>query len=74
LGYGLVPEAWGKGYAGEASRRMRDEAFAAGERKLMSVIHRENVPSIRVAEKNGFSLHGEVEFMGRVFLRYQLNR
>lgn len=74
LGYGLVPEAWGKGIASEASRRMRDEGFARGEAKLMSVIHEENTASIRVAVKNGLSLAGELDFMGRVFLRYQLTR
>ncbi|HYV47221.1 MAG TPA: GNAT family N-acetyltransferase [Myxococcaceae bacterium] len=74
LGYGLVPDAWGKGIASEASRRMRDEGFARGEAKLMSVIRAENVASIRVAEKNGLSLAGELEFTGRVFLRYEITR
>jgi RimJ/RimL family protein N-acetyltransferase len=74
LGYGIVPSEWGKGIAGEASRRMRDEGFARGEAKLMSVIHAENTASIRVAEKNGLSLKSEVEFMGRVFLRYEITR
>jgi len=74
LGYGLVPEAWGKGIASEASRRMRDEGFARGEAKLMSVIHADNAASIRVAVKNGLSLAGELEFLGRVFLRYEITR
>lgn len=74
LGYGLVPEVWGRGLAGEASRRMRDEGFARGEAKLISIIHPENAPSIKVAVKNGLSLEGELEFMGRVFLYYELTR
>jgi len=74
LGYGLIQEAWGKGIASEASRRMRDEGFARGEAKLMSVIHAENTASIRVAEKNGLSLVSELEFVGRVFLRYEITR
>jgi RimJ/RimL family protein N-acetyltransferase len=74
LGYGLVQEMWGKGIASEASRRMRDEGFARGEAKLMSVIHAENVASIRVAEKNGLTLKSELEFIGRVFLRYEITR
>jgi RimJ/RimL family protein N-acetyltransferase len=74
LGYGLVPEAWGKGLASEASRRMREVGFSRGEPKLMSVIHADNAASIKVAEKNGFSWRGELDFGGRIFRRYQLTR
>ena len=34
----------------------------------------ENVASVRVAEKNGMSLRGEIEIQGRVFGRYEITR
>ncbi len=74
LGYGLVPEVWGRGLATEAVLVVRDAAFGRGEARLMSVIHPENLPSIRVAERNGMALRGELEVMGEVFHRYELTR
>lgn len=75
LGYSFLPEVWGRGYATEAARRMRDEAFAVrGEPRLISLIRDDNLGSMRVAEKNGLALRGSVDFSGRVFLRYEITR
>jgi RimJ/RimL family protein N-acetyltransferase len=55
LGWALVSQAHGKGYATEAVRAAiawGDEAF--GEKRTVCIISPENVPSMRVAEKCGF--------------------
>ncbi len=52
LGYWLMREMQGKGYAIEAGRRSRDYAYeVVGAKTLVSYIHPENEPSKRVAEK-----------------------
>ena len=54
LGYWLVREMHGKGYATEAAARSRDCAFEQlGARTLVSYIHPDNEPSKRVAERLG---------------------
>jgi RimJ/RimL family protein N-acetyltransferase len=73
LGYTFAPTAWGNGFATEASRALRDAAFEAGVPRLMSVIHAQNVSSRRVAEKNGFVEHGELDVFGRKFGRHELS-
>lgn len=54
MGYRLLREHWGKGYASEAVRMMLDLAF--NQHKLpyvASKVARENIASQRVIEKNG---------------------
>ena len=54
LGWMLSREAWGLGYASEAAAAVRD--WALGElrpRRLISLIHPENIRSARVATKIG---------------------
>ncbi|MBD5633098.1 MAG: GNAT family N-acetyltransferase [Candidatus Eremiobacteraeota bacterium] len=69
LGWALVPDAHGKGYATEALRAVvawGDERF--GRARTVCLIDAENVASIRVAEKCGY---GEVErttYLGRATL------
>jgi len=54
LGWTLVREHWGHGYATEAARAARGWAFReAGVERLISLISPENVRSIRVAERLG---------------------
>ena len=65
LGWGLAREHWGRGYATEAARALRDWAF--GERgltRLISLIQPEQPPSIRVAEKLGERHERDVEVRG----------
>ena len=56
VGYALLRDAWGKGYATEAAQWFRNYAF---EKELsdtvVSLIHPENVPSQRVAARNGMT-------------------
>jgi ribosomal-protein-alanine N-acetyltransferase len=62
LVYVLAPWAWGRGYATEAGRAIRDHAVT-GLRcgRLMALIHPGNAASERVAAKLGFRCEGDVE-------------
>ena len=53
LGWGLVREAWGCGYATEAAQAVRVWATESGIRRLVSLIATDNRRSQRVAEKLG---------------------
>jgi RimJ/RimL family protein N-acetyltransferase len=50
LGWTLAQEHWGRGYATEAARAVREWA---GRERLISLINPENARSIRVAERLG---------------------
>lgn len=57
VGYSLMPEHRGKGYALEAAMKCRDFAFENGFRdSLISTIHIENEASMKVARANGMQL------------------
>lgn len=61
LGWGVDPELWGRGYATEAARAALRYAFAEhGFPRVVSILHPENAPSIRVAEKIGERPHANV--------------
>jgi RimJ/RimL family protein N-acetyltransferase len=57
IGYSILPQHWGKGYAAEAARKCRDYAFENRfSEHLISIVHIDNVRSARVAEKNGMRI------------------
>lgn len=57
IGYSLVPAFWGKGLATEAAQKCRDFAFENKcTDRLISIISLTNIPSQKVATKNGMSL------------------
>ncbi len=53
VGYHVRPEMQGRGYATEAAAACLRFAAGLGERHLVAIIHPENTPSQRVAEKIG---------------------
>lgn len=54
VGWLLESASWGRGYASELGRAVRDHAFTVlGAGHLLSVIHRDNAASIRVAQAIG---------------------
>ena len=60
VGWCLHPNYWGAGYATEAGRRAIDYAFGElGLIEVCSVILPENLPSIAVARRLGFTLSEE---------------
>jgi RimJ/RimL family protein N-acetyltransferase len=59
LGYALAPEAWGKGYASEASRAIVDASFLLTNAvEILATTRLENLASRRVLEKCGFVHQG----------------
>jgi ribosomal-protein-alanine N-acetyltransferase len=65
IGYRLDGNLWNRGLTTEAARAVRDHGFR--DLKLdyvISLIHPENNPSRRVAEKKGMTLERETAFRG----------
>jgi [ribosomal protein S5]-alanine N-acetyltransferase len=61
VGYALLPEFWGRGYAIEAvNSTLRHAAVKFGLRRVLAVVSAGNDASIRVLEKAGMSLEGMV--------------
>ena len=70
VGYSLIQEARGRGYASEALRAVVDEAFGTGEfEELQACIVPENVASRGVLDRTGFreerTLRGGAVIRGR---------
>lgn len=76
LGYRLAKEHWGKGLASEAAMAMKNHAFEEmGLTRLISLIEKENIASIRVAQKSGFTLEKEMLYDKRIQVQiYALTR
>jgi RimJ/RimL family protein N-acetyltransferase len=75
LGWTLGRKFWGKGYATEGARRALDYAFTELDRgHVISCIHPDNSPSIRVAQRLGEKLEGEAEILGIKVLVYGVDR
>jgi len=75
LGWVLGRGHWGKGYAFEAARACLDYAFGIlGRERVVSLIRPENQRSIRVAEKLGERLSGEIELLGGRCLVYEIRK
>jgi RimJ/RimL family protein N-acetyltransferase len=75
IGYRLDPDYWNRGLITEAARAVRDHGFR--DRKLsrvISLVHLENVPSRRVAEKNGLTVEKKITFPGFPTLVYAITR
>ena len=57
IAYSLLPMFWGQGYATEAAQLAKEVAFARKlSPSLISIIHVNNTPSQRVAERNGMKI------------------
>ncbi len=75
IGYRLHPDYWNRGLITEAARAVRDHAFADLKLpRVISLIHPENIPSRRVAEKNGMKVEKEITFRGFPTLVYAITR
>ncbi len=67
IGYRLIPDVWGRGYATEASRKILSSACESGRfSQLIAIIEKENSASIRVAEKIGLRYYKESLFHGSI--------
>jgi ribosomal-protein-alanine N-acetyltransferase len=64
IAYMIARECWGLGFATEAAQAIRDHGFdALGFDRLVSIIHRDNLASRRVAEKTGLRPERMIQFM-----------
>lgn len=72
--YSLLPNFHGKGYATELALNFIDFARENQLKStVISLIHPENIASIRVAEKNGLKLSAKTEFREVEVLIYRLS-
>ncbi|MBZ5665782.1 MAG: GNAT family N-acetyltransferase [Acidobacteriia bacterium] len=75
IGYHLRRDFWGQGLATEAAIACRDWAFAHLKTdRLISLIRPENLPSRRVAERNGMSVWKEVNWRELPHCVYSIER
>lgn len=75
IGYSLMPETRGAGYAIEAAKKCRDFAFQNNfSDSLISIIHPDNVASRQVAIKNGMQLWKQTVYNGMPVTIYRILR
>lgn len=75
LGYDIRSDYWGKGYATEAARAVRDYAFTEiGLTRLISLIKLTNAASKRVAEKIGMVKEHSIKRSGHIYLVYSMSQ
>jgi RimJ/RimL family protein N-acetyltransferase len=75
LGWTIIPEFQGRGFATEAAEMLLPYAFGVLDQPhVMSLIHPNNAPSRRVAEKLGEAIEGETEVLGMPVLIYGMSR
>lgn len=65
VAYSLLPQFWNQGYASEAAQKCKNIAFEMGyASSLISIISLSNLPSQRVAIKNGMMIDKQTEYRG----------
>ena len=75
LGWTLAPEFQGRGFATEGAQRLLEYAFnEMGKDHVISVIHPDNKPSIKVAERLGEKLEGSEDVAGVQMLIYGVDK
>jgi len=75
IGYRLHPAYWNRGLMTEAARAVRDHGFRDLKlTRVISLVHPDNVPSRRVAEKNGMTVEKEITFRSFPTLLYSITR
>ncbi|WP_394327592.1 GNAT family N-acetyltransferase [Paenibacillus macquariensis] len=71
IGYHILKRLWGKGFASEAANACKTYGFhQIGLKKMVSIIDPDNLASIRVAEKIGFTKESEVFIFNKTHLIY----
>lgn len=73
--YSFLPEYWGKGYATELAVHFKNFAFNYIEtNSVISMIHKDNLASINVAQKNGMAFASRTTFLNMPILVYRAFR
>ena len=74
IGYHLIREHWGKGYAIEAATLFKNYAFINQIPSVTSIIHILNTRSQNVAIKNGMTCEEQLEWSGKEVFIYRVNQ
>jgi RimJ/RimL family protein N-acetyltransferase len=75
VGYLFLRKFWGHGYATEAAAFWMNYAFTEmGRTRIISLIVPENLPSRRVAERNGLAIEKRTTFKEFTFDVWHLNK
>jgi [ribosomal protein S5]-alanine N-acetyltransferase len=75
IGYHVRRDLWRKGLATEAAQACRDYGFShLSAKRIISLIRPENLPSRRVAEKNGMKIWKETIHQNLQHLVYCIHR
>lgn len=75
IGYHLLPEYWGKGFATEAAQKFKQLAFNQyGFPHLISIIMTKNIASQKVAERNGMCRYKRSEYYGSEVYIYRITK
>jgi len=75
VGFRLMRESWGKGYATEAARAVVKYGFEELELKeIVGIVQPANAASRRVLEKVGLTLEGPMKYRDFDVLRYSIRR
>jgi ribosomal-protein-alanine N-acetyltransferase len=75
VGWSVVPECWGQGFATELALASRDVAFGPlGLEEIVAFTTPDNLASRRVMEKAGFSYERDIVHVGMEHVLYRLRR
>lgn len=75
LGYRLMPNCWGHGYATEAARAWTDYAFRVMRaEKVCALVEKANTASVHVLEKVGMTLTDAFVLNGKENLWYEIKQ
>ncbi|MBS1553880.1 MAG: GNAT family N-acetyltransferase [Bacteroidetes bacterium] len=75
IAYSLLPEFWGKGYAIEAAQKCKNIAFKDYQvPSLISIISLTNLPSQKVATKNGMRIDKRTIYKQNEVLIFRITR
>ena len=75
IGYSILPEHWGKGYASEAAEKCKATAFKnQWANHLISIIHIDNEPSKKVAIKNGMHIEKRTLYKENPVFIFRIDR
>ena len=75
IGYSLLPEFWKQGFATEAAQKCCDFAFRNNfAESLISIISLKNIPSQKVAERNGMKIEKRTRYHNNDAFIYRLTK
>lgn len=75
IGYSFKPKVWGKGYATEAARKMKQYGFDSGlSDQFISIIDIDNHASQAVARKNNMDILKKTNYMDMEVFIFAVNK